>query len=201
MILPKYKPVDIPGYDGQYGVTMDGQVYSFKSKKFMKFEIDKAGYFKIQLSKNNKIKHYLLHRLVANAFIPNPNNYLEINHKDENKQNNHISNLEWCDRKYNVNYGTGPKRRGEAIKGENHYMYGKHHTEETKKKMSKSRIGINKGPKSPNAKKVKCIETGKIFNCIKDAKEFLGAKGHGNISACCKGKRKKAYGYHWEYVK
>lgn len=166
----------------------------------MKFEIDKAGYFKIQLSKNNKIKHYLVHRLVAQTFIPNPNNYLEINRKDENKQNNHISNLEWCNRKYNVNYGTGIKRRSELQKGENHYMYGKHHTEEAKKKMSKSHIGIQKGSKNPKAKKVKCIETGKIFYCIRDAEEFLGTKGHGNISSCCKGKRKKAYGYHWEYV-
>ena len=115
-------------------------------------------------------------------------------------ENNHISNLEWCNRKYNVNYGTGIKRRSELQKGENHYMYGKHHTEEAKKKMSKSHIGIQKGSKNPKAKKVKCIETGKIFYCIRDAEEFLGTKGHGNISSCCKGKRKKAYGYHWEYV-
>ena len=72
--------------------------------------------------------------------------------------------------------------------------------EEAKKKMSKSHIGIQKGSKNPKAKKVKCIETGKIFYCIRDAEEFLGTKGHGNISSCCKGKRKKAYGYHWEYV-
>lgn len=55
--------------------------------------------------KNNKQKTYLIHRLVAEAFIPNSNNYLEINHKDENKQNNNVDNLEWCTRSYNINYG------------------------------------------------------------------------------------------------
>ena len=60
----------------------------------------------VHLCKNNQCKWFRVHRLVAEAFIPNPNNYSEVNHKDENKENNHLNNLEWCSRKYNMNYGT-----------------------------------------------------------------------------------------------
>ena len=69
------------------------------------------GYQFVVLSKEGKHKHATVHRLVAEAFIPNPDNLPEINHKDENKANNVVSNLEWCDRSYNVNYGTGINRR------------------------------------------------------------------------------------------
>lgn len=69
------------------------------------------GYCFVRLSKNGKTRQYLIHRLVAQAFISNLEQYDEINHKDENKQNNHVSNLEWCTHKYNINYGTGNERR------------------------------------------------------------------------------------------
>ena len=72
------------------------------------------GYLFVRLSKNNKIKRYLVHRLVAQAFIPNPNNYLEVNHIDENSLNNNVNNLEWCSHKYNINYGTGNERRSKS---------------------------------------------------------------------------------------
>ena len=65
------------------------------------------GYCIVRLSKNGKIKQYLIHRLVAQTFISNEENFDEINHKDENKKNNHIDDLEWCSHKYNINYGTG----------------------------------------------------------------------------------------------
>lgn len=68
------------------------------------------GYLHVTLYKDCKQKHFHVHRLVAKAFIPNPNNLPEINHKDEYKTNNHVDNLEWCDRKYNVNYGTTKER-------------------------------------------------------------------------------------------
>ena len=64
--------------------------------------------------KNCKKKSFLLHRLVANSFIDNPNNYKEVNHKDENKANNCVDNLEWCDRKYNMNYLTVQKRKAKS---------------------------------------------------------------------------------------
>ena len=68
------------------------------------------GYYIVSLSKSNIKKQYRIHRLVAQAFLPNPNNYPIINHKDEIKTNNTLENLEWCTVKYNTNYGSGVER-------------------------------------------------------------------------------------------
>ena len=73
---------------------------------------DKKHYMEVNLSKNNKVTHYLIHRLVAQAFIPNPNNLPQVNHKDENRENNRVDNLEWCTAEYNTNYGTRALRQG-----------------------------------------------------------------------------------------
>ena len=88
-------------------------------------------------------------------------------------------------------YGKHPseetkRKMSEAQKGENHPFYGKHHTEESKRKMSEAR-----------KKPVRCIETGIIYESIKEAKEKTGI---GGVNAVCKGNRKTAGGYHWEYV-
>lgn len=87
-----------------YGITDDGKVisYKYKTPKQLATWYQASGYENIKLSKNNQTYHCLVHRLVAEAFIPNPNNYLEINHIDGNPKNNHVSNLEWSDRKYNL---------------------------------------------------------------------------------------------------
>ena len=93
-------------------------------------------------------------------------------------------------------------------------MYGKHHTEETKKEMSETRKGkkfteehkkkiseAQKGKKNHNSKKVRCIETGQIFDCISDANEYMGkSRKCMSICHCCKGRSKTAYGLHWEYI-
>ena len=91
-----------------YLIYNDGRVYSIKSGKFLKIHFDSCGYKHVTLYRGTKRsrKTYKVHRLVANAFIPNPNNYLEINHKDENKSNNNVWNLEWCNRKYNCEYSS-----------------------------------------------------------------------------------------------
>lgn len=72
------------------------------------------GYLKCDLWKNGKRYQKLVHRLVAQAFVPNPNNYPVVNHKDENKENNSADNLEWCNQKYNMNYGSCSNRIGKA---------------------------------------------------------------------------------------
>ena len=117
---------DIKGYEGLYQISNYGEVKSLEKKagfstrkeKILKQHLDKDGYVKVYLCKNNKVKFLSVHRLIAEAFIPNPNNFPQINHKDENKQNNKIENLEWCTCKYNINYGTRTKRQKETIKNE-----------------------------------------------------------------------------------
>lgn len=106
---------DIEGYEGRYAVMDNGEVWSYKTKRFLKFGKHKCGYLQVALWTNNKPKYYFVHRLVANAFIPNPNNFPQVNHKDEDKTNNCVDNLEWCDRKYNMNYGTMRERGAKKI--------------------------------------------------------------------------------------
>ena len=101
---------DIKDYEGEYAITRDGRVWSYKSNKFLKPVLDKDGYHKVNLHKDKKMKTFRIHRLVADAFIPNPKGLPQVNHKDENKSNNCVENLEWCDAKYNMNYGTRTER-------------------------------------------------------------------------------------------
>lgn len=108
--------VDIQGYEGFYKINTSGDVLSVRSGKLLKAGKNKQGYMNVALSKDGKAKTHKVHRLVALAFISNPNNYPFINHKDENKTNNRVENLEWCTSKYNLNYGTAIERRSESIK-------------------------------------------------------------------------------------
>lgn len=91
---------DFPGYT----ITDDGKVisYKFKEPRIMKTWYQKSGYENIKLCKENITYHFLIHRLVAEAFIPNPNNLPEVNHKDKNRQNNRVENLEWSNRVDNL---------------------------------------------------------------------------------------------------
>lgn len=111
---------DIKGYEGIYQVSNYGEVIRLMSydsrghlrkSKILKQNRNKYGYLQLGLHKNGKEKKFLVHRLVAETFIPNEKKYPEINHKDENKQNNSVSNLEWCNRIYNVNYGNAQIKR------------------------------------------------------------------------------------------
>lgn len=106
---------DIKNYEGLYAITRDGQVWSYKAKKFLKPWIEGGGYFMVKLYKDGKHKQFKIHRLVAEAYIPNPANLPFINHKDECKTNNNIENLEFCTPKYNSNYGTRGKRIAEKL--------------------------------------------------------------------------------------
>ena len=106
--------VDIKGYEGKYAITSCGKVWSYKRKKFLKPIRNQKGYERVFLSTNKCGKNFPIHKLVATAYIPNPNNFPQINHKDENKENNSVNNLEWCTNKYNSNYGTRNIRMARA---------------------------------------------------------------------------------------
>lgn len=103
---------DILGCEGLYQVSNFGRVKSFKfgKERILKPGTNKYGYLIVILCKNGKVKHFYVHRLVAEAFIPNPHNYPCVNHKDECKTNNNVNNLEWCTYTYNNNYGTKIER-------------------------------------------------------------------------------------------
>lgn len=103
----------IIGYEN-YQISNLGRVKSAKRGTIRKLQTDKNGYKFIVLRKNNKHKLLLIHRLVATAFLPNPHNYLFINHLDENKSNNSVENLQWCSFSYNINYGTRNQRIAES---------------------------------------------------------------------------------------
>ena len=144
---------DIKGYEGLYAITSCGRVWSYRSKRFLKPNQTADGYFRVELSDKGKRKKFLVHRLVAEAYIPNPNSLPIINHKDEIKTHNYINNLEWCDNKYNVSYSYG--------------------------------------------KKVKCVETGEIFNSLAEAGRYIGMS-YTCITNALKRKNGTAGGYHWE---
>ena len=102
---------DVPGYEGLYRVSNLGNVFSLRNDRCLTQRVYGDGYVRVPLvSLSGKHKLWLSHRIVALAFIPNPDNLPEVNHKDEDKTNNHRENLEWCTRKYNANYGTAMKR-------------------------------------------------------------------------------------------
>ena len=94
---------DIDGYEGKYKIYEDGRVWSNYYNKFMKTHPDGCGYYQVGLSKDKKKKKFLLHRLLALHFIPNPNNLPEVDHIDVNRKNNDLSNLQWITVKENRN--------------------------------------------------------------------------------------------------
>ena len=165
-------------FTGLYQVSNMGRVKSLNynktgEEKILKTRLNKNGYLMIGLNKDKKQQQFYIHRLVAYTFIPNPNKLPQINHKNEIKTDNFVDNLEWCTEQYNSQYSSYKQK-------------GKTFTEERKQKISEA-----------HKKKVLCIETGHIFDSLKEAQTWLGK---GNIKSCCRGIRKSAGGYHWQYV-
>ena len=165
---------DVVGYEGLYQVSDKGRVKSLKfgKEKILKPEKLKNGYLRVNLYKNEKQKHFLVHRLVALTFLRNPQNLSDINHKDEDKTNNSVQNLEFCDRKYNCNFGSRNQRVAEK---------------NTNGKLSKPVLQF-----TLDGKFVREFKSGM------DIKRNLGYSC-GNISSCCTGKRKSAYKFVWKY--
>lgn len=175
---------DIPGFEGEYQVSTMGNVrtiehlvpwrgrlYHVKSK-LIKKQIGTKGYIIVRVHKNGVGKTLKVHKLIKNTFHgPNPKDKPEINHIDENKDNNSISNLEFCDSDYNNNYGT----RNERIK-------------ETLRKQLKP---INQYDINHNFIK--------RWESSIDIQETLGIKSH-LITRCCRGVGKTVHGFVWKYV-
>ena len=107
----------IKGYESQYQVSDQGRVKSLKfgKERILKPLRNTFGYLFVFLCKNGEKKEYKVHRLVAKTFIPNPDNLPQVNHKDEDKDNNSVQNLEWCDSKYNNNYGTRNEKLSKSV--------------------------------------------------------------------------------------
>lgn len=177
----------IEGYPN-YSIEPDGTVINIKTHRILKGRVNSNGYHIVELFNNGKSKQLLLHRLVAKAYIPNPNNYPVVNHKDENPANNTTENLEWCSYKYNSNYGTCIKRRVE-------------HTDYKKMNLKERCLKHNEECKRP------VIQYDKAGNYIARYESGIAAakafgKNHSHILECCKGKRyKTVYGYIWKYEK
>lgn len=113
---------DIEGYEGLYQVSSEGRVKSLgngksnnSKEKILKSNKNRGGYLKVDLHKEGKKKNYLIHRLVAQAFIDNPNNLPEVNHRNEDKTDNRVENIEYCNRKYNINFGTRTEKTQKPI--------------------------------------------------------------------------------------
>lgn len=160
---------DIKGYEGKYAVSVFGEVYSYKRHKCLKARKNRNGYCGVNLGG----KEYRIHRLVAEAFIPNPDNLPFVNHKDENPENNCVENLEWCSASYNINYGTRNERCIE----------------------SRMRNGFIKPILMLDIFDEFLI---KEFPSIQEAAEYVG--GHRtHICACCNNRKRSAYGYKWQY--
>ena len=97
---------DIKGYEGLYAITSCGKVWSYRSQRFLKSTIGGNGYLKVGLCKDGKMRTVNVHRLVAETYIPNPDNKPQVNHLDEDKTHNYVNNLAWATSKENCNYGT-----------------------------------------------------------------------------------------------
>ena len=165
---------DIEYYEGKYQVSNLGRVKSLKfgKEKIIKPGKDSKGYLRVNLYENGKHKTVKVHRLVANAFIDNPLNLPQVNHIDENKENNIVDNLEWCDGKYNNNYGT--------------------------RNVRVSNLLINNKYKS--IKIDQFTKDGRFVKTWLSAMEAeRNDYHHSHIIACCKGKRKYHQGYIWKY--
>lgn len=170
---------DIKGFEGYYQVSNLGRVRSLdryvkhssggkqlvKGKVLIQYERGKTGYMCVRLSKNNEITNYNVHRLVAEAFIPNPLNLPCVNHKDEDKTNNHVDNLEWCTYQYNNTYGTAIERRA---KKHSINMLGKTNTNRSKPVIQYDLDGnvVNEFPSVAEACRVLKLDKSMIFRNI-----------------------------------
>lgn len=173
---------NINGYEGMYEVSDKGRVrslprkvknnhsYKIVSGKILKQTNIKKGYKRVTFSVNQKSKSFLVHRLVAAAFIENPKNYLIINHIDENPTNNRVENLEWCTYKHNANHGTAIQRTTDKL---------------------------TNGPCSKRVYQYKGDSLVKIWPSASECGRNGFHQAH--VSACARGERREHKGFKWSY--
>lgn len=170
---------NVDGYENIYEVSNKGNIRRIGKEKNRKLNMNRDGYLLVNLYKNGVSKRLLVHRLVAKAFLPNPNNLPQVNHKDGAKSNNHIENLEWCTASENIIH--------------------------TYQKLNRKGLSINQKrlEESPNAKAINQYDLKgnfiKRWGCIKEATIQMKIS-NGMISKCCNNKRKTAGGYIWKFV-
>lgn len=166
---------DVKGYEGLYKVSNHGKVRSVRKQILLKEAKGGREYYRVVLTKNKQKKYFDVHRLVAINFIDNPFKKNCVNHIDENKTNNHHSNLEWVTHKENVNHGTAIERKKETMKHSLKF-----------KKLYKPVIGVN-------------VYNGEVieFPSISEA----GRNGYhqSNIWMCANGKQSVHKGHKWFY--
>ena len=152
---------DIKGYEGLYAVTSCGKVWSYRSKKFLSPATNRQGYYFVLLyDEDGNKKGKRVNRLVAETYIPNPDNLPIVGHENDIKTDNRLSNLYWTDHKENSTHNDCNIKRG---------------------------------------KKVRCVETGEVYDSMVLACQAIGEYATNLSRACRKGIKMK--GYHWEYVK
>ena len=187
MICPKEIWKDIKDYEGYYKISNRGRIKRLdvidKNPKYngnriikgglRKSTVQKNGYKSVMLTKEGKSKRFLVHRLVAEAFIPNPDNLSIVNHINGNKTDNYYLNLEWCTYSYNIKHAHNNN-------------------------LIKSDKAI-KTMQEQNKKQVYCLEQLTLYRCLSDINKEFGYS-NGYISTCCNGKKESAYGLHWYYI-
>lgn len=164
---------DIPEFKGLYMVSNYGRVIGLPrvtickngqtrkcKSQIIKPTLTGHGYYKVSLQKNRKRYQKKVHRLVAEAFIPNPNNYSQVNHKDEDKTDNCVDNLEWCTNKYNHNYGTRNIRQGETLKKQFNKKTEIYNPETKENKIFSSRKEVSFFLKSKSGNVTRAIKKG-----------------------------------------
>lgn len=170
---------DIENYEGLYQISSFGNVKSLNYRNTGKEHLLSFGlgkdYLYVGLSKNGKVKIFKVHRLVATAFIDNPENLPCVNHIDEDKTNNRVDNLEWCSYEYNNNYGTRISRSLKSLKLRN------------RKSAPKEVLQFTKEGKFVNE-----------YPSLHEAKRCTGIN-QGNICSCCLGRYNTIGGYIWKY--
>lgn len=176
---------DIKDFEGIYQVSNFGNVKSFNymnngTERTLTPKKNNKGYLWVELRKNGIRKCALIHRLVAEAFIENPNNFPVINHKDENPLNNHMDNLEWCTFIYNVRYSLNK------------------HPERLSRKNAKE----SKNYRRHKKKLIMLDKNENILNVFDSVSSFCKSnnKNAWSIIQCCYGNRKTAYGYKWRFA-